>query len=117
MRSCVDRLFVHPVIIVAVLSLGVGVSAAGTKVKAKKMDVLAFRKSLSSLGDVFIFEGLCTCRLRGFMGTYLSCSITAFGASHRPHSSVSGISIPQRVCGRLMARELNYFGKVGFPAC
>jgi len=71
---------------------GVGVSAQGRKVKAKRVDVLRFRRALSNLGDVFVFE--------------------AFGAAHRPHASVSGISIPQRVAGLLMARELNYFAKV-----
>lgn len=66
--------------------------AHGNKVKAESEAVERFRKALSSLGDVFVFE--------------------AFGAAHRPHSSVSGISIPQRVSGLLMQKELSYFAKI-----
>lgn len=41
------------------------------------------------MGDVFVFE--------------------AFGASHRPHASVSGIEMPQRVSGLLVQKELKFF--------
>ena len=53
---------------------------------------IAFRKGLSALGDVFVFE--------------------AFGAAHRPHASIIGIDLPQRVAGLLMHREMSYYGAV-----
>lgn len=53
---------------------------------------IAFRKGLSQLGDVFVFE--------------------AFGAAHRPHASIIGIDLPQRVAGLLMHREMSYYGAV-----
>ena len=62
------------------------------KIKAKPDEIERFRKQLQNLGDVFIFE--------------------AFGAAHRPHSSISGISMPQRVCGLLVQRELKFFSEV-----
>lgn len=62
------------------------------EIKASKEEVAEFRAALSRLGDVFVFE--------------------AFGASHRPHSSIVGINIPQRVGGLLMQKELDYFSKV-----
>ena len=36
----------------------------------------------------------------------------AFGAAHRPHSSIIGINLPQRVAGHLMNKELTYYGNV-----
>ena len=63
-----------------------------TKIKAKPEDVVTFKKQLKSLGDVFIFE--------------------AFGASHRPHASVSGIEMEQRVSGLLVQKELKFFSQV-----
>jgi len=46
---------------------------------------------LSELGDIFIND--------------------AFGTSHRAHSSIVGIQIPQRASGFLMKKELTYLGK------
>ena len=47
-----------------------------------------------SLADVFVFE--------------------AFGAAHRPHSSINGLKgrVPLRVAGLLMKKELSYFSQV-----
>jgi 3-phosphoglycerate kinase len=36
----------------------------------------------------------------------------AFGAAHRPHSSIVGVKLNQRAAGYLMKKELDYFGKV-----
>ncbi len=71
---------------------GSGISQKGVKKKADPASVTRFRKALSALGDVFVFE--------------------AFGAAHRPHSSVVGVDIPQRVAGLLMKKELTYYSKV-----
>ena len=51
-------------------------SADSAKIKAKPDEVAEFRRLLSRLGDIYIFE--------------------AFGAAHRPHSSIVGIDIAQR---------------------
>jgi phosphoglycerate kinase len=73
------------------------VTQKGVKIKAKAEAVERFKKALSNLGDVFVFE--------------------AFGAAHRPHASVTGITIPQRVAGLLMKKELTYYSKVlGAPS-
>lgn len=61
-------------------------------VKASAEAKAAFQEALSRLGDVFVFE--------------------AFGAAHRPHSSISGIKIPIRVAGLLMKKELEIFSQV-----
>lgn len=53
---------------------------------------VAFRQGLSRLGDIFVFE--------------------AFGAAHRPHASIIGIDLPQRVAGLLMHKEMSYYGSV-----
>lgn len=71
---------------------GSGVNAQGQKVKATPEAVTLFRRQLSRLGDLYVFE--------------------AFGAAHRPHSSVVGIDIEQRVAGKLMQREMDVFAKV-----
>ena len=63
----------------------------GSKIKAEPAKVAEFRKSLSSLGDIYIND--------------------AFGTAHRAHSSVVGIDLPVRAAGLLMARELEYFSK------
>ena len=60
--------------------------------KASAEAKAAFQEALSRLGDVFVFE--------------------AFGAAHRPHSSISGIKIPIRVAGLLMKKELEIFSQV-----
>jgi len=72
--------------------IGEGKDSSGKKVKCSPEEVQRFRDALSRLGDLFVFE--------------------AFGAAHRPHSSISGISIPVRVAGKLMQKELGYFAKV-----
>ena len=66
--------------------------ADGNKVKASKEDVAKFRKSLTSLGDVFVND--------------------AFGTAHRAHSSMVGVELPERASGYLMAKELEFFAKV-----
>lgn len=71
---------------------GTSVTQKGEKRKAQKEAVDRFRSALSRLGDVFVFE--------------------AFGAAHRPHSSVVGIDLPQRVAGLLMKKELTYYSKI-----
>lgn len=64
----------------------------GEKVKANKDDVAAFRKSLTSLGELFIND--------------------AFGTAHRAHSSMVGINVHTRAAGFLMKKELQYFSKI-----
>ena len=64
----------------------------GSKLKAKVEDVKAFRASLTKLADVYIND--------------------AFGTAHRDHSSMTGVQLPQRACGYLMAKELNAFSAV-----
>mmetsp|Transcript_4790 Transcript_4790/g.7110 ORF Transcript_4790/g.7110 Transcript_4790/m.7110 type:complete len:543 (-) Transcript_4790:88-1716(-) len=71
---------------------GKSINSRGEKRKALPEAVERFRKALSALGDVYVFE--------------------AFGAAHRPHSSVVGIDIPQRVAGLLVKKELTYYAKV-----
>lgn len=63
----------------------------GKKTKADKADVEKFRKSLTSLGDVYIND--------------------AFGTAHRAHSSMVGVDLPTRAAGYLMKKELDYFAK------
>lgn len=70
---------------------GSGKDKDGNKVKASKEDVDAFRKSLTSLGDVYIND--------------------AFGTAHRAHSSMAGINLETRAAGYLMKKEIDYFGK------
>ncbi len=71
---------------------GKGVNLAGEKVKAVKSDIETFRKSLTSLGDLYIND--------------------AFGTAHRAHSSMVGVDLPVRAAGFLMKKELEYFSKV-----
>eukprot|EP00033_Pygsuia_biforma_P000897 GCRY01001037.1.p1 GENE.GCRY01001037.1~~GCRY01001037.1.p1 ORF type:complete len:445 (+),score=109.90 GCRY01001037.1:91-1335(+) len=66
--------------------------AEGNKISAKKEDVVAFRASLSKLGDVYIND--------------------AFGTAHRAHSSMVGVDLPIRAAGFLLNKELQYFAKV-----
>jgi len=67
----------------------------GKEVTAKPEDIIAFREKLSRLGDVFVFE--------------------AYGAAHRPHSSVVGISIPERAAGLAMGREMAVYAHLLRP--
>ena len=71
---------------------GKGLNAAGEKIKAEKKEVENFRKSLTSLGDLYIND--------------------AFGTAHRAHSSMVGVNVPVRAAGFLMKKELQYFSKV-----
>ncbi|KAJ3074854.1 phosphoglycerate kinase [Podochytrium sp. JEL0797] len=63
----------------------------GSKTKASKEDVDAFRASLSKLGDIYVND--------------------AFGTAHRAHSSMVGVNLPQRAAGFLMKKELEFFAK------
>ncbi|CEP18037.1 hypothetical protein [Parasitella parasitica] len=63
----------------------------GKKVKADPKKVEEFRKSLTSLADVYVND--------------------AFGTAHRAHSSMVGVELPQRAAGFLMQKELEYFAK------
>ncbi|KAI8791626.1 hypothetical protein BgiBS90_007090 [Biomphalaria glabrata] len=71
---------------------GQGLDESGNKIQAKPEDVEAFRKSLSSLGDVFVND--------------------AFGTAHRAHSSVVGCTLPLRALGFLMKQEVHSFANV-----
>jgi len=64
----------------------------GTSVKADPKAVAAFRAGLSKLGDVYVND--------------------AFGTAHRAHSSMVGITLPQKAAGFLMEAELKAFGAV-----
>ncbi|KFQ01212.1 Phosphoglycerate kinase, partial [Haliaeetus albicilla] len=70
---------------------GKGKDASGNKIKADSAKVEAFRASLSKLGDVYVND--------------------AFGTAHRAHSSMVGVSLPQKAAGFLMKKELDYFAK------
>lgn len=63
----------------------------GVKEKADPAKVEEFRKSLTRLADVYVND--------------------AFGTSHRAHSSVVGVELPQRAAGFLVKKELTYFAK------
>jgi len=63
-----------------------------TSKKAEPAAIEAFRASLSKLGDVYVND--------------------AFGAAHRAHSSVSGITGLPTAAGFLMQQELDAFHKV-----
>merc|ERR1712144_132384 len=65
--------------------------AEGKKVKADPASVESFRKSLTSLADVYIND--------------------AFGTAHRAHSSMVGVDLPQKAAGYLMKKELEFFAK------
>ncbi len=64
----------------------------GSSVKAAPEDIAAFRESLTKLGDVYVND--------------------AFGTSHRAHSSVVGIDLPDKVAGFLVEKELEAFAAV-----
>ncbi|MDB6165112.1 MAG: pgk [Lacunisphaera sp.] len=64
----------------------------GTSVKADPAAVVAFRESLSKLGDVFVND--------------------AFGTAHRAHSSMVGINLKDKAAGFLMEAELRAFAAV-----
>jgi len=64
----------------------------GTSKRADPAAVEAFRASLSRLGDVYVND--------------------AFGTAHRAHSSIVGLTLPQKAAGFLMEAELNAFAAV-----
>lgn len=64
----------------------------GTSVKADPKAVEAFRASLTKLGDIYVND--------------------AFGTAHRAHSSMVGVSLPEKVAGFLMEAELKAFAAV-----
>jgi phosphoglycerate kinase len=64
----------------------------GTSKKADPAAVAAFRASLTKLGDVFVND--------------------AFGTAHRAHSSMVGVTLPQKAAGFLMEAELKAFAAV-----
>lgn len=64
----------------------------GSSVKADAAAVEAFRASLSKMGDLYVND--------------------AFGTAHRAHSSMVGVSLPEKAAGFLMEAELTAFGKV-----
>jgi 3-phosphoglycerate kinase len=64
----------------------------GTSTKADPEKVKAFRDSLTKHGDVFVND--------------------AFGTAHRAHSSMVGVSLPEKAAGFLMEAELKAFNKV-----
>lgn len=66
--------------------------AEGNSVKADPAKVAAFRASLTKLGDVYVND--------------------AFGTSHRAHSSVTGVDLPDKVAGFLVEKELAAFAAV-----
>ncbi|KAG8511951.1 Phosphoglycerate kinase 2 [Galemys pyrenaicus] len=70
---------------------GKGVDSSGNKVKAEPGKTEAFRASLSKLGDIYVND--------------------AFGTAHRAHSSMVGVTLPQKASGFLMKKELDYFAK------
>ncbi len=66
--------------------------AEGNSIKADPAKATAFRESLSKLGDVYVND--------------------AFGTSHRAHSSVTGVALPDKVAGFLVEKELSAFAAV-----
>jgi phosphoglycerate kinase len=66
--------------------------ADGNTLKADPAKVAAFRASLSKLGDIYVND--------------------AFGTSHRAHSSVTGVDLPEKVAGFLVEKELTAFAAV-----
>src|ERR1019366_1634052 len=64
----------------------------GTSKKADPAAVAAFRASLAKLGDVYVND--------------------AFATPHRAHSSMVGVSLPQKAAGFLMEAELKAFSAV-----
>lgn len=63
----------------------------GEKVKADKGKIKEFRKSLTSLGNIYVND--------------------AFGTAHRAHSSMVGVDHKIRAAGYLLKKELDYFAK------
>jgi len=66
--------------------------AEGNSVTADPAKVASFRASLSKLADIYVND--------------------AFGTSHRAHSSVIGVDLPDKVAGFLVEKELAAFAAV-----
>jgi phosphoglycerate kinase len=64
----------------------------GNSIKADPEKVAAFRASLSKLADLYVND--------------------AFGTSHRAHSSVTGVNLPEKAAGFLVDKELAAFAAV-----
>jgi phosphoglycerate kinase len=64
----------------------------GNSVKADPASVAAFRASLTKLADLYVND--------------------AFGTSHRAHSSVTGVALPEKAAGFLVEKELTAFAAV-----
>ncbi len=64
----------------------------GKTTKADEDEVAQFRSGLTRLGDVYVND--------------------AFGTSHRAHSSVVGVNLPDKVAGFLVEKELEAFSSV-----
>lgn len=64
----------------------------GDRRKCNKKDVSSFRTSLSRLADIYVND--------------------SFGSSYKPHSSVTGIHVHEKVAGLQMQQELEYFAQV-----
>ena len=64
----------------------------GQKIKAGKEEIMAFRDSLTKLGDIYVND--------------------AFGTAHRAHSSMVGVNVQTRAAGFLMKKELESFAQV-----
>lgn len=60
--------------------------------KVNKKEIQAFRTQLSKLADVYVND--------------------AFGLSYRPHSSVTGVHVDDKVAGLHLQQELEYFAQV-----
>lgn len=70
---------------------GKGIDSKGSKIKADKIKVQEFRKSLSQLADIYVND--------------------AFGTAHRAHSSMMGEGYKYRASGFLLNKELKYFSQ------
>eukprot|EP00727_Mastigamoeba_balamuthi_P009282 m51a1_g4977 putative glyceraldehyde-3-phosphate dehydrogenase + kinase (762) ;mRNA; f:27597-30290 len=68
------------------------VKVGGVTRKASAEELERFRSSLSRLGDIYVSD--------------------AFGTAHRAHSSMTGINLPVKVAGLLMAKEVEYFSRL-----
>uniref|UniRef100_A0A8C6QAH8 Phosphoglycerate kinase n=1 Tax=Nannospalax galili TaxID=1026970 RepID=A0A8C6QAH8_NANGA len=70
---------------------GKGQDPSGKVIKAEPDRIEAFQASLSKLGEVYVND--------------------AFDTAHRAHSSTVGVNLPERACGFLMKKKLDYFAK------
>lgn len=64
--------------------------AEGNKVAISDEAIATFRANLTKLADVYVND--------------------AFGTAHRAHSSMVGIDLPQKACGYLLKKEIDFLG-------